>query len=276
MYRLGWFSTARGQGSQQLLRVVQETIASGEIEAGIVFVFCSREKGESLATDQFLGMVADYHLPLVSLSYRRFKERRHITATARPEALPDWRLDYDREVMARLDGFQPDLCVLAGYMLVVGRELCRRYPMINLHPAAPGGPRGTWQEVIWQLIEGGARETGVMMHLVVPELDAGPAVTYATFPVRGEPFDRYWREIAGRPVAEIRGREGEQNRLFQLIRRHGAARELPLVVATIRAFSQGWVKIAGGRVVNATGRLLPGYDLSGEIDRQVQAILADS
>jgi phosphoribosylglycinamide formyltransferase-1 len=46
--------------------------------------------------------------------------------------------------------------------------------MINLHPAAPGGPTGTWQEVIWQLIEGRAVETGVMMHLVTPELDRGP------------------------------------------------------------------------------------------------------
>ncbi|GAH59253.1 unnamed protein product, partial [marine sediment metagenome] len=42
----------------------------------------------------------------------------------------------------------------------------QRYNMVNLHPAAPGGPTGTWQEVIWQLIENKAEETGVMMHLV--------------------------------------------------------------------------------------------------------------
>ena len=59
--------------------------------------------------------------------------------------------------MNRLQGFHPDLCVLAGYMLIVGEEMCQRYNMINLHPAAPGGPTGTWQEVIWQLIDSKAR-----------------------------------------------------------------------------------------------------------------------
>jgi hypothetical protein len=76
--------------------------------------------------------------------------------------------------------------------------MCLRYNMINLHPAAPGGPAGTWQEVIWQLIRTGAHKTGVMMHLVTPELDRGPVVTYCIFSIRGStPFDGYWQEIEG-------------------------------------------------------------------------------
>jgi len=43
--------------------------------------------------------------------------------------------------------------LLAGYMLVVGDVMCKKFDMINLHPAAPDGPAGTWQEVIWQLIK---------------------------------------------------------------------------------------------------------------------------
>jgi folate-dependent phosphoribosylglycinamide formyltransferase PurN len=62
--------------------------------------------------------------------------------------------------MERLTGFNPDINVLAGYMLIVGAEMCQRYDMINLHPAIPGGPKGTWREVIWKLIETGASETG--------------------------------------------------------------------------------------------------------------------
>ena len=68
--------------------------------------------------------------------------------------------------------------------------------MINLHPAAPGGPAGTWQEVIWQLIGNEAEETGVMMHMVTPKLDKGPPVAYCTFQIRGEPFDRYWFDVS--------------------------------------------------------------------------------
>ena len=52
MYQLGWFSTGRGAGSKGLLKTVQESILSAEIEAKIAFVFCSREYGQTEATDK--------------------------------------------------------------------------------------------------------------------------------------------------------------------------------------------------------------------------------
>ena len=128
--------------------------------------------------------------------------------------------------MNRLQDFSPDLCVLAGYMLIVSQEMCRRYNMINLHPAAPGGPTGTWQEVIWQLIDSQAQETGVMMHLVTPELDKGPPVAYCTFPIRGDPFDKYWPEIEGLQVNSSNGHDAGDS-LFKPIRKNGVARECP-------------------------------------------------
>jgi hypothetical protein len=147
--------------------------------------------------------------------------------------------------------------------------------MINLHPAAPGGPAGTWKEVIWQLIEHEAETTGVIMHLVIPELDKGPPATYCTFPIRGEPFDRYWDEIRGYPIDKIRKDQGENNKLFQTIRQHGFARELPLIISTIKAFSQGRVKITDDeQVVNAANKPINGYDLTEEINEQVKETLS--
>ncbi|HCG77221.1 TPA: phosphoglycerate transporter, partial [bacterium] len=140
----------------------------------------------------------------------------------------------------------------------------------NLHPAAPGGPTGSWQEVIWQLIENRAERTGVMMHLVTPELDKGPAVTYCTLPIRGKPFDRYWKKTETRSLEEIRRREGENNLLFKEIRKHGLAREFPLIVATLKAFSEGRVRIEGGRIVDADGKVINGYDLTEEIDAAIK------
>jgi folate-dependent phosphoribosylglycinamide formyltransferase PurN len=173
--------------------------------------------------------------------------------------------------MNRLSSFHPDLCVLAGYMLIVGREMCQRYNMINLHPAAPGGPAGTWQEVIWQLIDNKAEETGVMMHLVTPELDKGPVVAYCTFPIRGKPFDKYWQQIQRQPLTEIKKRQGEKNHLFRLIRQHGLVREFPLIIATIKTFSQGKVKVtADKKVVNAEGKPIIGYNLTDEINELIR------
>ena len=271
MYQLGWFSTGRDKAARDLLEAVISSIKRGEIEAEMAFVFSSREPGESKESDLFLRLVEDEHIPLVCFSYQRFKARIGIPITGQAETLPLWRLDYDSEVMNRLQEFHPDLCVLTGYMLIVGKEMCQRYNMINLHPAAPGGPTGTWQEVVWQLIDNRAQETGVMMHLVTPELDKGPPVTYCTFPIRGEPFDKYWQEIEKHSLKEIKQRQGENNPLFRLIRQQGLTREFPLLVSTLEAFSQGKVKItADKKIVDADGRPINGYNLTDEINKLVK------
>ncbi len=268
-YQFGWFSTGRDKAARELLTAVNKAIRQGEIEAEIAFVFCNREPGESGESDRFIKLVADYHLPLVAFSYQKFRIEKGSPGNEPGMSLPQWRLDYDREVMHRLQGLTPDLCVLAGYMLIAGKEMCRKYTMINLHPAAPSGPTGTWQEVIWQLIDHEAKTTGVMMHLVTPELDKGPPVAYCTFSIDGEPFAKYWRELEKLPL-ENPERQQARSSLFKLIRKHGLAREFPLIIATLKAFSQGKIRItADKQVVDSEGKLIKGYNLTNEIDEQI-------
>lgn len=267
MYRIGWFSTGRDKAARDLLTVAVKAIDSGEVKASIEFVFCSREPGESPESDAFIKLVQSYGLSLVCFSYQRLKGGIKDISVA--SGLPEWRLAYDREVMARLKEYQPDLCVLAGYMLFVGTEMCTRYTMINLHPALPSGPTGTWQEVIWQLITQRASETGVMMHLVTPELDRGPVVTYCRFSIRGAKFTPLWQEIKGKSISDIKKTEGEHNALFNLIRQEGLKREFPLITTTMKAFSEGRVKVKAGKVMDARGKIIAGYNLTREIDRLV-------
>ena len=273
MYQLGWFSTGRDRAASDLLGTVQDNIERGEIRTEIAFVFCNRESGESDQSDRFLQLVRQHHIPLVCFSYQKYRRARGERTPGPSEPMPQWRLDYDREVMARLQGFQPDLCVLAGYMLIVGTEMCQRYNMVNLHPAAPGGPAGTWQEVIRKLIQDEAEETGVMMHLVTPELDMGPPVAYCTFPIRGEPFDRYWQKLGRLPVNSPE-RHDARNSLFQLIRKHGLAREFPLIIATLNTFGQGKIKITPDKkVVDSKVKPIKGYNLTNEINELVKGAL---
>jgi len=75
--------------------------------------------------------------------------------------------------------------------------------------------------------------------------------------------------VVGRSVAEVQAGDGEENRLFREIRRQGVMRELPLVVATLRAFADEKVRIVGGRVVDVGGLPIGAYDLTQEIDRLV-------
>ena len=82
-------------------------------------------------------------------------------------------------------------------------------------------------------------------------------------------FDELWHQVAGRPVAELKAREGERNPLFRLIRSEGLKREFPLIVATLKAFSEGRVRLEEGKVLSAIGEVIAGYDLTQEINEAV-------
>jgi phosphoribosylglycinamide formyltransferase-1 len=270
-YKVGWFSTGRGAGSKALLKAAHDVIQAGEIDAELEFVFCSRERGETEPTDQYLDMVKSYGILLVSFSYQKYKAVRSMPNPDPSSPLPQWRMDYDREVIKRLKKFHPDLVMLAGFMLITTPLMCDKYKIINLHPAAPGGPAGTWQQVIWKLIETKADIQGIKMHVAIPELDMGPTATYCLFPIRGKAFDKYWDEIKGKTVEQIKAEQGVENMLFKTIRAHGAVRELPLTIATLKVFSEGKVRITEDRqVVDAAGHIIKGYDLTGEIDEKVK------
>lgn len=264
-YQIGWFSSGRGPGSRALLTTVNENITNGKIKANISFVFCNRELGQSAETDKFLNLVESFKIPLVSVSSRNYKPE------LRRENINEWRIEYDKEVVKNIRKFTSDLSVLAGYMLIVGKEMCQHYKMINLHPAAPWGPAGTWKEVIWELIEKDASETGVMMHFVTPELDKGPPVTYCTFSIRGKHFDNHWDDIKGKTIEKIQTEEGENNLLFKAIRKYGFVREHPLIVSTTQAFSEGKVRIENDNVVDRNGKSIDSYDLTKKIDEILTA-----
>jgi len=269
MLRLGWFTTGRGPGSRRLLATVHDEIAAGRLDARIVVVFCNREPGQDPQTDQLFEQVRGYGLPPVYLSTLRFRRERGETTAKPGEPLPQWRHDFDREVIGLLEPYSFDLGGVAGYMLIATEVLCDRFDLLNLHPAAPDGPPGTWQGVIWWLMEEGTDHSGVRMHLATTDLDMGPPVAYCTYPIRGPALEQMWEEVERRGVAAVRAEDGEENALFQEIRRQGVARELPLVVETLRAFAEGRVRIRDKRVLDAGGDTISGYDLTNEIERIV-------
>ncbi len=272
--RVGWFSSGRGEGSRKLLIAAAEAIRAGELDCEIAFVFCNRERGEHETTDSFIDLAASYGIPCLTLSSRRIRRERGGELSQPGQPLPAWRAGYDGQV-AELIAQRPfDICLLAGYMLIFTPEMAGRYPFLNLHPAAPDGPTGTWQDVIWQLIDDRAARSGVMIHLATEELDRGPLVTSCSYSLRGRAFDELWNEIGDHKAGELREREGEELPLFRAIRRHGAARELPLVIATLRAVTEGRVMIENQQVVDTEGGTLEGsLDLSAEVDAAAASLL---
>jgi len=270
VYRIGWFSTGRDEAARELLQIVVEHISKGMMPAEIRYVFCNRERRESLESDRFIQFVESLRIPLLLLSSRDF------LPSLREKDKEAWRTLYHQEIAARLQGFRADTIVLAGYMLIVSPSFCGSFPIINLHPAAPKGPKGTWQEVIWRLIQRRATETGVMMHLVTKDLDEGPPITFVTFPIWGGDFDRLWddldRKLKSRSFEQLTKGEGENIPLFKEIRRQGVRRELPLIVMTLKALAEKRVRIENGKVVDEKGKEIEGFCLNDEVEEYLLKI----
>jgi folate-dependent phosphoribosylglycinamide formyltransferase PurN len=264
MLEIGWFSTGRGPGSRGLLSFVQERVARKEIDGRIQFVFSNREQGEAEGSDTFFDLVRGYGIPLVTFSSRRFRR-----SVGRDFA--EHREEYDREAMAHLSQFDPDICVLAGYMLYVGSAMCQRYSMINLHPALPDGPIGTWQQVIWELIDTRAQRTGAMIHLATEDWDRGPVITYFSLPITGPLFDPLWEQVEGKSVEELKETQGEELTLFKTIRAEGYRREPYLISETLKALADGEISISDRQVLDAQGKQVQGYDLTKHIEESLKA-----
>jgi phosphoribosylglycinamide formyltransferase 1 len=185
-----------------------------------------------------------------------------------------WRDAFHFIVSEQLKAFDLDVLVLAGYMLVISADMCERFAMLNLHPALPGGPVGTWQQVIWELLGGDARETGVLINLVTSELDRGPVISYCSFPIVGGAFDPLWmqfrRKRERRGIGAVSIDEGEREPLFAEIRHRGVLREIPLLYQTVR-------QLAEGRLAVVDKEVRPVYDeLPMDLTAEVEAdLLAD-
>lgn len=270
-FRIGWFSTGRDAAARDLFNAAHSAMLSESIPAQISYVFCNRKKGEAAESDRFIQLIGSAKLPLVTFSSADFQPglRQH---PGEPKTSDEWRRSYHHEVIEQIADLDADICVLAGYMLIVSAEMCQRLRMINLHPAMPGGPAGTWQEVITEQIRSRAPEAGAMIHLVTAELDQGPPIAYFTIPIQSAELQPYWREIESLPRTPSKPdrRRIEQTKLFQEIRRQQAVREIPLLLETLKKLATGEIAL------NSYEGAVSGEKPAGAVclNEEIEAVLA--
>ncbi|WP_426077775.1 phosphoribosylglycinamide formyltransferase [Janthinobacterium sp. PSPC3-1] len=93
------------------------------------------------------------------------------------------RAEFDAALQLVIDGFSPDLVVLAGFMRILTEPFVEHYAgrMLNIHPSLL--PLFPGMATHRQALEAGVTEHGATVHFVTAELDHGPAVASATVPV---------------------------------------------------------------------------------------------
>lgn len=138
----------------------------------------------------------------------------------------DSRLAFDEAMMRKIDTYQPDLVVLAGFMRILTPEFCRHYEgrLINIHPSLL--PAFTGLHTHERAIEAGCRIAGCTVHFVTPELDCGPVIAQGAVPV----FDNDTADTLAARVLEA------EHLIF------------PQAVAD---FVAGRLKISGNRVIRS-------------------------
>jgi phosphoribosylglycinamide formyltransferase 1 len=92
------------------------------------------------------------------------------------------REDYDRELADSVAAHGVSLVVGAGYMRVLSPVFLERFPAIlNVHPSLLPEFRGL--RAVARALEASVRETGVTVHFMVEEVDAGPIVAQKKVPI---------------------------------------------------------------------------------------------
>lgn len=91
---------------------------------------------------------------------------------------------FDDELACAIDGFEPDLLVLAGFMRILTPGFVGRYEgrFLNIHPSLL--PAFPGLHTHRHALQAGCKVVGATVHFVTPELDHGPIVMQAAVPVR--------------------------------------------------------------------------------------------
>lgn len=111
------------------------------------------------------------------------------------------REEFNREFLRRLERYQVDLVVLAGFLVVIPPEMIEAYPnrIINIHPSLIPSFCGTGYyglRVHEGVLERGVKVTGATVHFVDEGTDTGPIILQKAVEVRsGDTPDMLQRRV---------------------------------------------------------------------------------
>ena len=147
-------------GGSNMIRLLQDM--TGDHPARPVLVASNDPQAGGLARAAELGV------PTASVDHRDF---------------PRDRAGFEQALLQPLLAARPDIICLAGFMRILPPDFVQRFQgrMLNIHPSLL--PKYPGLDTHARAIAAGDAEAGCTVHLVTPELDAGPALGQARVPI---------------------------------------------------------------------------------------------
>ena len=148
--RIGVLISGRGSNLQALIKATR----LGQLDATIAVVISNRSDATGLA------IAADADIETLCIDHEKFPNRD----------------EFDQEIAKQLKLRNIGLVCLAGFMRLVGAPLIETFPnaILNIHPSLlPAFPGLNAQK---KAVEHGVKVSGVTVHIVTKDLDAGPIV----------------------------------------------------------------------------------------------------
>lgn len=158
--RIGVLISGRGSNLQAIL----DAVAAGRLDATIAVVISNRSDAFGMERAKRAGVET------LCIDHRSYESR---------EA-------FDLAVVAELEKRDVALVCLAGFMRLLSARFVEAFPnrILNVHPSLlPAFPGLDAQTQAWEY---GVKVSGATVHVVTPELDAGPIVRQAVVPVAAD------------------------------------------------------------------------------------------
>ncbi|MBL7002963.1 MAG: phosphoribosylglycinamide formyltransferase [Gammaproteobacteria bacterium] len=151
-----------GNGSN--LQAIIDQIERGYLNAKIECVISNKKGAYGLERAQ------KHNIPTAELEHQAFSSR---------EA-------YDHELIKLIKPHQPDCIVLAGFMRILTASFFNAFEhkIINIHPSLL--PKYQGLRTHQRALENKDADHGISVHIATEELDSGPVIAQADFPIEAK------------------------------------------------------------------------------------------
>lgn len=162
-YRIAVLASGRGSN----LQAIYTACKNGQLKSTIVGVFSDKPGSGAIAFAKQQGI----HFAAVKPSNFTTREA------------------YDEYLFSLIETVQPDLIVCAGYLRLITTNSVHKLQsrMINIHPSLL--PKFPGLRTHARALEAGETKHGASVHLVIPELDAGPVLAQVSVDVLPDDTD---------------------------------------------------------------------------------------